>query len=115
MRHRLLAVVLPVCGLVAALGAQSDPIGVIPNIAIANLELRLVTETRAADMLQKVRTHIAAQGFHIVDDDPDDATRARHRDIVKLVSTRTAATEAYRVSVTTPHAKTVIDALTTAR
>ena len=86
--------------------------GVIPNLAIANMDLRLVTETRGADMLQKVRDHVAAQGFHVVDEDPDDATRARYRDIVKLVSG--PVTEAYRVGVTTPQAKAVIDALTKA-
>jgi acetylornithine deacetylase/succinyl-diaminopimelate desuccinylase-like protein len=86
--------------------------GVIPNTAIANFDLRLVTETSSADMLRKVRTHIEAQGFHIVDADPDDATRARYRDIVKLVPSR--ATEAYRVSVTTPQARGIIAALTKA-
>ena len=83
--------------------------GVIPNIAIANFDMRLVTETKGADMLAKVRAHISAQGFHIVDQDPDDATRARYRDIVKVSPAR--ATEAFRVSVTTPQAKIVMNAL----
>jgi acetylornithine deacetylase/succinyl-diaminopimelate desuccinylase-like protein len=90
----------------------SEAAGVIPNTASANFDLRLVTETRSADMLRKVRAHIEAQGFHIVDADPDDATRARYRDIVKLAPAR--ATEAYRVSVTTPQAKGIITALTKA-
>jgi acetylornithine deacetylase/succinyl-diaminopimelate desuccinylase-like protein len=60
-------------------------------------------------MLKKVRAHIEAQGFHIVDSDPDDATRARYRDIVKLVPSQ--GTEAYRVSVTTPEAKRLMTAL----
>jgi acetylornithine deacetylase/succinyl-diaminopimelate desuccinylase-like protein len=83
--------------------------GVIPNTAIANFDMRLVTETKGADMLKKVRAHIEAQGFHIVDSDPDDATRARYRDIVKLVPSQ--GTEAYRVSVTTPEAKRLMTAL----
>jgi acetylornithine deacetylase/succinyl-diaminopimelate desuccinylase-like protein len=87
--------------------------GVIPSVAIANFDMRLVTETRAADMLQKVRAHIESQGFHIVDSDPDDATRARYRDIVKFAPTR-GGTEAYRVSVTTPQAKIVMSSLTRA-
>jgi acetylornithine deacetylase/succinyl-diaminopimelate desuccinylase-like protein len=83
--------------------------GVIPNVAIANFDMRLVTETKSADMLAKVRAHIVAQGFHLVDRDPDDATRAKYRDIVKLSSAQ--ATEAFRVSVTTPLAKVVMNAL----
>ena len=86
--------------------------GVIPNVAVANFDMRLVTETRGADMLQKVRAHIEAQGFHVVDTEPDDATRRRYRDIVKFAPAR--STEAYRVSVTTPQAKTVMNALTRA-
>jgi acetylornithine deacetylase/succinyl-diaminopimelate desuccinylase-like protein len=86
--------------------------GVIPNFAVANLDMRLVTETRGGDMLRKVRSHIEAQGFHVVDSDPDDGTREKYRDIAKLVSTR--ATEAYRVSVTTPQARVIMTALTRA-
>jgi acetylornithine deacetylase/succinyl-diaminopimelate desuccinylase-like protein len=83
---------------------------VIPNIAIANFDLRLVAGTSGSDMLQKIRAHIAAQGFHMVDRDPDDATRAQYRDIVKLVATR--PTEAYRIGATTPQAAGIIEALT---
>jgi acetylornithine deacetylase/succinyl-diaminopimelate desuccinylase-like protein len=90
----------------------SSAAGVIPNVAIANLDMRLVTETRSADMLKKIKAHITAQGFHIVESDPDDATRARYRDIVKFVSS--TPSEAYRVSAIIPEAKTVIDALTRA-
>jgi acetylornithine deacetylase/succinyl-diaminopimelate desuccinylase-like protein len=83
---------------------------VIPSQAVASLDIRLVTETPAAATLEKVKSHIRAQGFHIVETDPDDGTRARYRDIVKL--TTTTPTEAYRVSVTNPMAKAVIGALT---
>lgn len=58
---------------------------------------------------RRTTTRAVAQGFHIVDRDPDDATRARYRDIVKLAPG--TPTEAYRVSVTTPQAKLVMNAL----
>ena len=86
--------------------------GVIPNIAIANFDMRLVTETKGADMLRKVKAHIESQGFHIVNADPDDATRAKYRDIVKFVETR--ATEAYRVSASTPQVKSIVNAMASA-
>src|SRR5262249_11868413 len=85
---------------------------VIPSQAVASLDIRLVTETPAASMLEKVKAHIRAQGFHIVDSDPDDGTRARYRDIVKLPAT--IPTEAYRLSATHPMSKAVIGALSSA-
>ena len=85
---------------------------VIPSQAVASLDMRLVTETRSDAMLDKVKAHIRAQGFYLVDRDPDDATRARYRDIVKL--TTTSPTEAYRVSVTTAQSKAMIDGLSRA-
>ncbi len=85
---------------------------VIPSTAVASLDMRLVTETRSAAMLDKVRAHIRGQGFYLVDRPPTDAERARYRDIVQL--SLTSPTEAYRVSVTTPQSKAVIDGLTRA-
>jgi acetylornithine deacetylase/succinyl-diaminopimelate desuccinylase-like protein len=85
---------------------------VIPSTAVASFDMRLVSETRADAMLDKVREHIRAQGFYLLDRDPTDAERGRYRDIVKM--TTTAATEAYRVSVTTAQSKMVIDGLTRA-
>ncbi len=82
---------------------------VIPSTAVASLDMRLVTETRGGVMLDKVRAHIRAQGFYLIDRDPTDAERARYRDIVKL--TTAAPTEAYRVSVTTPQSRALIDGL----
>ena len=85
---------------------------VIPSEAVASFDIRLVTETPGTAILDKIKAHIASQGFHLVDRDPDDATRARYRDIVKL--TVSAPTEAYRVSVTTPMSRMVIDGLSRA-
>ncbi|MEQ1756922.1 MAG: M20/M25/M40 family metallo-hydrolase [Vicinamibacterales bacterium] len=85
---------------------------VIPSTAVASFDMRLVTETPAAAMLDKIRAHIRAQGFYLIDRDPTDAERARYRDIVKL--TTTSPTEAYRVGVSTTQSKAVIDGLTRA-
>jgi acetylornithine deacetylase/succinyl-diaminopimelate desuccinylase-like protein len=85
---------------------------VIPSTAVASLDMRLVSETRSDAMLDKLRTHIRAQGFYLVDRVPTDAERARYRDIVQLAVT--SPTEAYRVSVTTRQSKAIIDGLTRA-
>jgi acetylornithine deacetylase/succinyl-diaminopimelate desuccinylase-like protein len=85
---------------------------VIPSVAVASFDMRLVTETPGAALLDKVRAHIRAQGYLLLDRDPTDEERARYRDIARL--TTAAPTEAYRVSVTTPTSRRVIADLTTA-
>jgi acetylornithine deacetylase/succinyl-diaminopimelate desuccinylase-like protein len=82
---------------------------VIPSTAVASLDMRLVTETPSTAMLDKVRAHIRAQGFYLTDGVPTDAERARYRDIVQL--TVTSPSEAYRVSLTTPQSRAIIDGL----
>lgn len=83
---------------------------VIPSVAVASLDMRLVTETRGTELLDKVRAHIRGQGFLLLDRDPTDDERARARDIVKL--TTATPTEAYRVSVTSAMSQEVIGTLT---
>ena len=63
-------------------------------------------ETRSADLLEKVRAHVRAQGYHLVDGDPDDATRAAHPRIARMQVAETA-TEAFRTSPLDPHAKQI--------
>ncbi|MCI0433887.1 MAG: M20/M25/M40 family metallo-hydrolase, partial [Gemmatimonadetes bacterium] len=60
-------------------GMQSAFIGadartIIPDRAVAELDIRLVKETAAATLLERVRAHVRKRGYHLVDDDPDDAT-----------------------------------------
>ncbi len=45
---------------------------IIPDRATAAIDIRLVKETLAADLVEKVRAHVRAQGFHLVDGEPDD-------------------------------------------
>ena len=45
---------------------------IIPDRATAAIDIRLVKETRAADLVEKVRAHVRAQGYHLVDGEPDD-------------------------------------------
>jgi len=57
---------------------------VIPSTATANLGLRLVKGNDPEKMLDLVEAHIRRQGWHIVRDDPDHATRMKHPRIVKV-------------------------------
>lgn len=76
---------------------------IIPESATAAIDIRLVPETPAHLMLEKVRSHLEKQGYHVVDEEPGDDVRARHERIVRL-STRSSATNAYRTSPVGPEA-----------
>ena len=83
---------------------------IIPSEAIAAIDIRLVKETPAAEMAGKVLAHIRKQGYHIVESDPDDATRRKYPKIVR-VDRRRDPTEAYRTEMDLPVSKLVAAAL----
>jgi acetylornithine deacetylase/succinyl-diaminopimelate desuccinylase-like protein len=77
---------------------------IIPESATASIDIRLVKETRAAAMIEKLRSHIRSQGYHIVDSAPDDATRAKYSKIARVVPIG-EGTEAFRTSLSDPRAR----------
>ncbi len=83
----------------------------MPDKAIAAIDIRLVKETPADKMIEKVRAHLVKQGYHVVSEDPDDKTRAAHSKIVKL-AVGAGGTNAYRTSPVAPISKALADALT---
>jgi len=84
---------------------------IIPDRAIAALDLRLVKETPADLLLAKLRAHIEKQGYHLVAADPDDSTRARFSRIARL-ELDSPSTNAFRTSPSDPQARAVIAAIT---
>jgi acetylornithine deacetylase/succinyl-diaminopimelate desuccinylase-like protein len=84
---------------------------VVPDKATAAIDIRLVKETPADKMIEKVRAHLIKQGYHVVSEDPDDKTRATHSKIVKL-TVGAGGTNAYRTSPVAPMSKALADALT---
>jgi acetylornithine deacetylase/succinyl-diaminopimelate desuccinylase-like protein len=91
----------------AYVGAEARTI--IPDRAIAAIDVRLVVETPADRMVKLVRTHIAAQGWHVVDSEPDDATRAKYSKIIRMQAR--GGTNAYRTSPLLPVSKQTVSAL----
>jgi acetylornithine deacetylase/succinyl-diaminopimelate desuccinylase-like protein len=77
---------------------------IIPDSATASIDIRLVKETPADAMLAKLRAHVMKQGYHVVDDLPDDATRAAHAKIARLTSSG-EGTNAFRTSPANPQAR----------
>jgi acetylornithine deacetylase/succinyl-diaminopimelate desuccinylase-like protein len=82
---------------------------VIPDTAIAEIDIRLVVETPADAMAEKLRAHLVRQGYHVVDDDPDDATRTAHPSIVRMQAR--SGTNAYRTSPLLPISRRLSTAL----
>ena len=84
---------------------------IIPDRATAALDLRLVKETPADLLLAKLRAHVEKQGYHIVDSDPDDLTRARYSRIASL-ALDSPPTNAFRTPGSDPQARAVVAAIT---
>ncbi len=83
LAERLLLPSLNVRGLESAsVGASAR--NVIPNRATASLDLRLVRGNDPTVQCELVEEHVRRQGFHVVREDPDRATRLRHARIAKV-------------------------------
>jgi acetylornithine deacetylase/succinyl-diaminopimelate desuccinylase-like protein len=96
-------------GLVSAhVGAGARTI--IPDRATAAIDVRLVKETPAAAMLEKIRAHIKRQGYVLVDGDPDDAVRAKQSKIARLAE-RGDGTNAFRTSPLDPQVRALVASL----
>jgi acetylornithine deacetylase/succinyl-diaminopimelate desuccinylase-like protein len=85
---------------------------IIPNTAVAALGIRLVQGNDPAHLRRLVVAHIERQGFHVVSDDPDLATRLRHPKIAKV--TGGGGSVAARTSISDPFVMQVISAATDA-
>jgi acetylornithine deacetylase/succinyl-diaminopimelate desuccinylase-like protein len=56
----------------------------IPTGATASIDFRLVPDQTPDRVRARVEAHLAAQGWHVVHETPDDALRRRHPKIVNL-------------------------------
>lgn len=101
---------LNVRGMVSSfVGANARTI--VPDRATAALDIRLVKETPAADLVAKLRAHIEQQGYHLVETDPDEATRAKYGKIARLAASETVMNP-FRTPVNDPRARALVASLT---
>lgn len=63
-------------------GSQATTI--IPAIAIAELDIRLVPESDPMRLFGLIENHIQNQGFHVVTQDPTDTERQQYPKIIKV-------------------------------
>jgi acetylornithine deacetylase/succinyl-diaminopimelate desuccinylase-like protein len=84
---------------------------IVPDRATAAIDIRLVKETAAADLVAKLRAHIEKQGYHLVDGEPDDADRAKFGRLARL-SINGPLINAFRTSASDPQARALVAAVT---
>lgn len=107
LAERMLLPSLNVRGLVSgAVGDKSR--NVIPNRATASLDVRLAKGNDPAAMLDLVEAHVRAQGYHVVRDDPDQATRLAHPRIARI--RRETGYKAARTAIDLPVVQAVVAA-----
>ena len=92
------------------IGAQARTL--VPDVAVAELDLRLVSGNDPARQVAKLVRHIERQGWTVVRDIPDSSMRVRSPRLVRVQSP--AGYPAGRTSLASPAARALIAALGTA-
>jgi acetylornithine deacetylase/succinyl-diaminopimelate desuccinylase-like protein len=85
----------------------------IPGSAKASIELRLVEGMDHRRTLDRVVAHIRAQGYHVVESEPDAATRMKHPRLARIE--RDTGYDAVRAPMDLPVARKVVRAVESAR
>jgi acetylornithine deacetylase/succinyl-diaminopimelate desuccinylase-like protein len=83
---------------------------IIPDRATAAIDIRLVKETPAGDLVAKLRAHIETQGYHLVDGEPDQAARAKYGRLARL-SLAGPMINAFRTASSDPQARALVAAV----
>jgi acetylornithine deacetylase/succinyl-diaminopimelate desuccinylase-like protein len=81
----------------------------IPDVAVAELDLRLVAGIRPEDQVAKLVRHIERQGYTVVGSDPDSTTRVSTPLLAKVESS--SGYPAGRTPLDTPAAQALVAAL----
>lgn len=82
---------------------------IVPASATAELDLRLVPESDGDRLKKLVKTHIAKQGFHVLDHPPTKEERLRHDNIVTI--TEGTVTPAFRTDLDHPYGQFLVNTL----
>lgn len=98
-------------------GMQSANVGkmssnIIPTVAQAVIDLRLVLGNDWKKQQQKVIDHISKQGFHVIDHDPTDEERKQFPKLIKAIAGNNGY-NAQRTSMSHPVAIKVAEAVRT--
>jgi acetylornithine deacetylase/succinyl-diaminopimelate desuccinylase-like protein len=86
-------------------GVGKEAANIIPQEAVADLDIRTTTEASADYLTNLIKNHIKQQGFYLIDHDPTDAERVEYPLIVKMKEGTSA--HAARQPIDTPVRKWV--------
>jgi acetylornithine deacetylase/succinyl-diaminopimelate desuccinylase-like protein len=84
---------------------------IVPDRAVAAIDIRLVKETSGEDLVTKLSAHVEKQGYHLVQADPDDATRAKYGKLAAL-RLNGPIISAFRTSTSDPRARALVASVT---
>lgn len=98
-------------------GFQSSSVGatarnVVPSTATASLDIRLVKGLDHRVAVDRVVAHIRAQGYHVVESEPDETTRLTYPKIARVM--RQGGYNASKTSMDLPVSRAVIAAVESA-
>jgi acetylornithine deacetylase/succinyl-diaminopimelate desuccinylase-like protein len=79
---------------------------IVPPIAVASIDIRLVKGNEPKEMVDKVIAHIEKQGYHVVDSEPDQKTRMK-RPMLARVRRSEQGYPASRTSMDLPISRSV--------
>lgn len=83
---------------------------IVPDVAVANLDIRLVKESDPERLIGLIRQHIENQGYYIIENEPTEAERMQYPKIVSMGYEISYA--AFRTDFDTPIGKWLDAALT---
>ena len=84
---------------------------IVPDRAVAAIDIRLVKETSGEDLVTKLSAHVEQQGYHMVTGDPDEAIRAKYGKLAAL-RLNGPMINAFRTSTSDPRARALVASLT---
>lgn len=84
---------------------------IVPDAAVADLDLRLVRDVHPEAQVERVVEHIRRQGYHVVEEEPDPQTRARHPRLARVRVREGFGYPAMRTSMDLPVSRAVADAV----
>ena len=90
-------------------GYVDEPRTIIPADATAAIDIRLVKETPSERMVARLKAHLEKQGYHVMEGEPDDATRLRYPKLARLKISE--AQEAFRTEPEATESQEVTRAL----
>ena len=85
---------------------------IIPEFATASIDVRLVVETDGKKQLEKIKKHIQAQGYTVLDRDPTDEERLKYPKIAKFIGN--SGVNAFRTELNSPFGQQLNASLTKA-